>query len=155
ERETRMAGLTQTLAEREAQAASLSEISAERETRVARLRQTLAERQAQAASLSEILAERETRMAGLTQTLAEREAQVASLSEISAERENIVSALLQSRSWKVTRPLRFIGALLKKTRSVRLRLFRLSKDWWVIRNSRLFDSAWYVGRYPDAASFRW
>ena len=63
--------------------------------------------------------------------------------------------MLQSRSWKLTQPLRFIGSGFRKTRSKTARLFSLSRDWWVIRNSGLFDKEWYVANYPDVARFRW
>jgi len=122
---------------------------------VASLTQALAERDGRLASLTQALAERDARVASLTQALAERDARVASLTEALAELEHTISALLQSRSWKVTRPLRFISRTVRSATPNAGRELRLAREWLVIRKSRLFDFKSYIKDNPDVTPFVW
>ena len=105
--------------------------------------------------LSGELSARESTIAFLSKELAESKHQVASLNQALAERERTISALLQSGSWKVTRPLRFIGRSLRKAMPNVRRPFRLVRALWIIRKSGLFDTKSYLEHNPDVASFRW
>jgi hypothetical protein len=98
---------------------------------------------------------RESTIAFLSKELAESQHQVASLNQALAERERTISALLQSRSWKVTRPVRLIGRSLRKAMPNARRRFRLPRALWLIRKSGLFDSKSYLEHNSDVGSFRW
>jgi len=125
----------------------------------AHLREQLAERDGQIVSanktladLNQALADRDGRIARFAHTLAEREGQITDATRALVERDRTISAVLHSHSWKLTRPMRFIGESLRKS-TVRLR-FRLVREWFIIRTSGLFDANWYLERNPDVAPFR-
>ena len=122
--------------------------------KLAHLSKALADRERQDSSLSQALADRERQDSSLSQALAERERQVSNLSQALAERDGTISALLQSRSWKITRPLRSIARSFRTLPKVSSRV-RLARAFWAITRSGLFDSKSYLERNPDVASFRW
>lgn len=108
---------------------------------------------------SDELAEQEARNRELESKIAVQEVafarllkQLAEVRKALAEREHTISALVQSRSWKVTRPLRYIGRLLRGATSNVEPRFRLVKEWWIIRRSGFFDSELYLKNNPDVAS---
>ncbi len=112
--------------------------------------------------LSDEVAREERERRRLEGQVAEREGQIvsvnaamANLNQALAEREGTISGLLQSRSWKVTRPLRFIVESLRSAMPNVGRRLRLAREWWMIRRSGLFDSKSYLKNNRDAASFRW
>jgi len=76
-------------------------------------RQTLTERDGQIASLTQSVAERDAQIASLTQSVAERDAQIASLTQSVAERDAQIATILTSRSWLITKPMRWVGRLLR------------------------------------------
>ncbi len=90
-------------------------------------------------------------VASLTQALAERDARVAGLTQTVAEHEHTISGILQSRSWKLTRPLRFISRLLGGSMPNLRRRLRLPREWWIVRKSCLFDTSYYLEQNPDVA----
>jgi glycosyltransferase involved in cell wall biosynthesis len=68
--------------------------------------QALVERDSNLASLNQALAERDSNLASLKQALAERDSNLASLNQTLAR-------LTSSHSWRLTRPLRIFGRLLR------------------------------------------
>ncbi len=79
--------------------------------------------QEQIASLSQVAAERDGQIASLSQVVAERDGQIASLSQVVTERDGQIASLSQdlkmmiaSKSWQITRPLRWSA--------LQVRLFR-------------------------------
>jgi len=64
--------------------------------------------------LARLASERDEQIASLSQAVTERDEQIASLSQAVTEREIIIENLLQSNSWRITAPLRKIGAMLNK-----------------------------------------
>ncbi len=77
-----------------------------RDAHLANLNQMLAERDAHLANLNQTLADRDSNLAGLNQALGERDHELASLTQALAE-------LTSSHSWRLTRPLRFVGRLMR------------------------------------------
>jgi hypothetical protein len=65
------------------------------------------------ARLYQALAERDDKLASLSQLLADREDKLASLSQLLAELTSKITHLTSSRSWRLTRPLRFLGRILR------------------------------------------
>ena len=66
------------------------------------------------ASLYQALVDREDRLAKLSQALAERDQKIACLNEAFAELSAKITRLTSSRSWRLTRPLRFFGRILRR-----------------------------------------
>jgi len=95
----RIACIERVVAERDGQIADLVRIVAEREKSLAERDQSLAERDGQITDLVRIVAERD-------QSLAERDGQIADLVRTEAE-------IISTRSWRITRPLRFASRLLR------------------------------------------
>jgi GT2 family glycosyltransferase len=121
EMDQRSASLSQTVSERDGQVASLRDTVSERDGQVASLRQTVSERDGQVASLRQTVSERDGQVASLRQTVSERDGQVASLSQTVSERDGQVASLSQnlqayqdSTSWRITRPVRFVGWMFKR-----------------------------------------
>ncbi|MDP3028250.1 MAG: methyltransferase domain-containing protein [Deltaproteobacteria bacterium] len=76
------------------------------ERQVSRFNQTIAERDAQISTLDQTVAERDAQISTLDQTVAELGAKVAVLQVERAE-------ILSSTSWRITKPVRVIGAVLR------------------------------------------
>jgi len=64
-------------------------------------------------SLNQALAERDEQIASLSQALAERDEQIASLSQAVTEREAAFMSIINSRSWRLTKPYRWVGRMLR------------------------------------------
>jgi GT2 family glycosyltransferase len=107
EREEQLVSLGITLSERDSHVASLSQTLGEREEQLVSLGITLSERDSHVASLSQTLGEREEQLVSLGITLSERDSHVASLSQI-------VQAYQDSISWRITKPVRFVGSMIKR-----------------------------------------
>jgi len=114
EKDQGIASLSQTLGEREEQLVSLGTTLNERDKHVASLSQTVSERDGQVASLSQTLGEREEQLVSLGITLSERDTQVASLSQL-------VQAYQESISWRITKPVRFVGRMIKRIKRTLVR----------------------------------
>jgi glycosyltransferase involved in cell wall biosynthesis len=113
EMDTELVKLSQVLAERDSSLASLNHALAERDSNLASLNQALAERDSNLASLNHTLAERDSNLASLNHTLAERDSNLASLNRAFVEANLKITRLISSRSWRLTRPLRLFGRLLR------------------------------------------
>jgi glycosyltransferase involved in cell wall biosynthesis/2-polyprenyl-3-methyl-5-hydroxy-6-metoxy-1,4-benzoquinol methylase len=71
------------------------------------LNQAVAERDGQIAGLHQAVAERDGQIAGLHQAVAERDGQIASLNQSMADVRYELNQILMSKSWQLTKPLRF------------------------------------------------
>ena len=89
--------------------ANLSQTLGEREEQLVSLGITLSERDRQLANLSQTLGEREEQLVSLGITLSERDRQLANLSQI-------VQAYQDSTSWRITKPVRFVGWMIKRVK---------------------------------------
>src|SRR5260370_314746 len=101
--------------------------------------------------IQEQLSSRDRTIQRQSADLEARQDEVYRLSALLVERERIISALLQSRSWKLTRPLRFISRSLGGSMPNLRRRLRLPREWWIVRKSRLFDTSYYLEQNPDVA----
>jgi glycosyltransferase involved in cell wall biosynthesis/ubiquinone/menaquinone biosynthesis C-methylase UbiE len=150
ERDSQIISLSQTVAEREAQIIPLNQAIAERDSQIISLSQTVAEREAQIIPLNQAIAERDSQIISLSQTVAEREAQIIPLNQAIAERDERIAAILSSRSWRLTRPLRWLGNQLRRMRMwVRFLPHAL---YALLFASKRFDREWYLKQNPDVAT---
>ncbi|MDP2786085.1 MAG: PIG-L family deacetylase [Sulfurimicrobium sp.] len=76
-----------------------------KDSQISGLNQAVAERDARISGLHQVMAERDAQIAGLRQAVAERDAQIAGYGET-------IQKTYRSRSWRLTRPLRFLERLL-------------------------------------------
>jgi len=65
------------------------------------------------ASLNQAVAERNGQIASLSQAVTERDGQIASLSQAVSEREAAFMSIINSRSWWLTKPYRWVGRMLR------------------------------------------
>ena len=65
------------------------------------------------ASLNQAVAERDGQIASLNQAVAERDGQIASLNQAVTEREAAFMSIINSRSWRLTKPYRWVGRMLR------------------------------------------
>ena len=79
----------------------------------------MAERDAQIASLSQVVTERDGQMASLTYKLGEAHAEQDNL-------KDTLAVIYASRSWKVTRPLRYLQRLIRRRKDVAKGLLQVS-----------------------------
>lgn len=100
---------TQEFATAQGQITSLAKELSEREREVAALLNQLAASDEQIASLTQEFSERDEQIAGLSAQVSERDTQIFTLA-------NEVMQLRQSRSWRLTRPLRWGGLQLRRVK---------------------------------------
>jgi len=93
---------------------SLRHAIASRDWQISGLNATVSERDARILSIHQALAERDARLVSQQQALAERDARLVSQQQALAERDALIAAMLASTSWRLTRPLRTIGTLLRR-----------------------------------------
>jgi methyl-accepting chemotaxis protein len=79
----------------------------EREGQLAGINQALADRDGQIANLNQVVGERDQAIQTLIEQVAERDAAV-------AERDGQIAEIINSTSWKLTKPIRYIGRLVNK-----------------------------------------
>ena len=108
-----VANLNQAIAERDGQLVSLNQAVAERDGQLASLNQAVAERDGQLVSLNQAVAERDGQLANLNKVVTEWDRQLASLNQVVAERDRQLAAILSSLSWRITKPLRFLGRVMR------------------------------------------
>ncbi len=140
ERDGQIANLNQSVAERDGQIGNLNQSVAERDGQIGNLNQAVAERDGQIGNLRHAVAERDGQIANLKQAVSARDDQIARLNDQVAElndrimlleregsernqivqaQANTIAELQGSTSWRVTRPLRYVGRLRLKARDVR------------------------------------
>jgi len=113
EHEAQIASLNQSVTERDGKIASLSQAVTERDGQIAGLNQAVAERDGKIASLSQTNAEHEAQIASLNQSVTERDGKIASLSQAVTEQDMFIQALVRSKSWLITKPIRWVGRVLR------------------------------------------
>jgi GT2 family glycosyltransferase/uncharacterized coiled-coil protein SlyX len=111
ERDRQIAGLNDALAERDGQITGLNDALAERDRQVASLRQAVTERDDLIATLNQAVAERDSQLVSLNQAVTERDGQIARLKQALSDQERQLERMLASWSWRLTRPLRFVGRI--------------------------------------------
>ena len=95
---------------------STNEVVASFDEQIARLDQAVLELSKKAiGQLNRCLTERDELIASMNQSLAEQGKQIVNLEQTLVQRDEYISALLSSNSWRVTEPLRVMGALLRKS----------------------------------------
>ncbi|GKQ63221.1 hypothetical protein KAM338_33980 [Aeromonas caviae] len=153
ERDGEIAGLNQAIVERDGEIAGLNQAIAERDGEIAGLNQAIAERDGEIAGLNQIIAERDEEIAGLNQTIAERDEEIARINHALVERDlhldeknTTINELLNSNSWRITKPLRFLSRPLKLGERLQT---AFNREVRLIRHSSLFDANFYRDRYPD------
>lgn len=143
ERDGQINGLNQAVTERDDQIVALTASVKEKEARIDDLESAVMARESDALflreeltrkdedlrakegfiqSLEESVRQKDSQIASLNQGVAERDRQISSLNQAVAERDGQIAAILSSRSWRITRPIRWLGDQLKRTR----RWFRFS-----------------------------
>ncbi|MGA3085905.1 MAG: methyltransferase domain-containing protein [Thermodesulfobacteriota bacterium] len=129
-----IAGLNQALAEHDEQIVNLNQAVNESDDQIAGLNQALAEHDAQIVNLNQALIERNSHIVNLIQALNECDVQIHEYKNIASRQDERIRALdqilhkrelalnsltaelgriISSRSWKVTKPLRFAGRILR------------------------------------------
>ncbi|WP_431482875.1 glycosyltransferase [Pseudomonas solani] len=106
--------LNQAVTERHAQIDELSQTVTKRNAQIDELSQTVTKRNAQIDELNQAMVERDEQSDVLSQTMAERIIQIGSLSKAVVERDTIIRAIRQSKSWKLTAPLRKVSVMFRK-----------------------------------------
>ncbi|MDZ7593976.1 MAG: glycosyltransferase [Thiobacillus sp.] len=121
ERDGQIASLSQTVAEGHGQIAILNEALAARERRrsdqlasmVTTLVQETSQRAEAIADLTQAVAEREGQIASLNQAVAARDGLIASVNQAVAERDVYIRTLVGSKSWFITKPVRWAGRIMR------------------------------------------
>jgi len=153
ERDEQIASLNNIIIERDKQLTSINQVVLERDEQLTTINQMVSERDRQIVELGQDAAGRDEQIARLSHTLTERDEQIARLSDRarnierdltirnqqivvvqkeSAATHRTIDALTSSYSWRLTRPLRVVGAIIKK---------------FIYH----FDAAWYLKQNPDVA----
>jgi FkbM family methyltransferase len=101
------------LAEQDAKMSKSQALLAEREAKLTELEAVLAEREAKLTELEAVLAEREAKLTELEAVLAEREVALGEMKRVVSEKGALAKALLNSRSWRITAPLRKVATWLR------------------------------------------
>jgi SAM-dependent methyltransferase len=105
--------LLQTLSKRDTQIAALGQLTLTWNTQILALSDRLAELQEQLGGLLGGIAERDRETADLRHALLERDGEITGLKRVVAERDTSIARLISSRSWRLTKPLRFVGRWLR------------------------------------------
>lgn len=139
----------------------IEHITAERET----LRQTLEKSQVEQEELQQVLQQTQTEREELQQQLLHaqklqneqlkhtRQALSAAQQE-SQQYRSMTQALLASRSWRWMAPLRAVDTITKRVTAwpwVAGRYLGLSRQYYLLKRSDLFDENYYVQKYHDVA----
>lgn len=177
ERTLQISALTQTVAGLEAQIASLNVAMSERDAQITRLSHLVVERETEIAQLNHRVVDlegRERQISHLNHLVGEREGEIGNLKNeivrIVLEKEADVHSLkqelkrlLESRSWRVTSPLRGVGYIarqVKRSLSFRslgkvIEVLKVRRDFYnketvnLVRDSALFDADYYLANNAD------
>ena len=132
ERDGMIVTLGQTVAERDRQIVALGEAVAERDGKIVTLGQAVAERDGQISGPHQALAEREGRIAGLNQALAESNERLTAahhaLTNAELLRNQEIVQIKKSASWKLTAPLRFLGAIFIRSISICIKIAEFIRE---------------------------
>ncbi|HHQ4709830.1 TPA: glycosyltransferase, partial [Aeromonas veronii] len=103
------------------------------------LNQAIVERDGEITGLNQAIAERDGEIAGLNHALVERDLQL-------DEKNTTINKFLNSNSWRITKPLRFLSRPLKLGEMLQT---AFNREVRLIRHSSLFDANFYRDCYPD------
>ncbi len=127
----------------------------QRAEQVLELEQAIAARDADITNLRSMVSDRDEYIANLIlerdklgKELSQLQAQDSSLKIELTQRTEELSSILQSRTWRLTAPLRAIRELRSDSHP---ELDQLKKDKLLISQSPLFDVGWYLEQNPDVA----
>jgi FkbM family methyltransferase len=109
ERDEYIVHLNQGITYRDGQITNLSQAVAERDSQIANFNQAVAERDGQITNLNQAVAERDEYIAHLNQGITYRDGQITNLSQAIAERDIYTQRLINSKSWLITKPIRWVG----------------------------------------------
>lgn len=113
ERTRQVFNLEQTLVQRDAQIRTLEHDLLQRQAQIHSLEQSLVQRDAQIDKLAHAAADSQAQIAQLKQTLAQRDSQIPQLNQAVSELSTKVDSLISSKSWQITKPLRFTARILR------------------------------------------
>jgi glycosyltransferase involved in cell wall biosynthesis len=117
----------------------------------------------------EVVERRNKKIVDLNRKIEEQRIVNKKLSTKIQAKDKEVRSILSSKSWRITKPLRFVGKIIRKiifSYSFLIKLFlfgitfqieklrqelRILHYIKIIRNSKIFDSDWYLKQYPDIA----
>ena len=119
---------TRELTARDTHIGSLSKSVSEALAQVVSLSGEVSERNAQIANLDQKLFKQDMHISELGKQVSERELQMAHLGNLVSDRTNTINELLQSSSWKVTAPFRFVRQILKGTQNMTVVKARTPKE---------------------------
>ncbi|EOA5554243.1 glycosyltransferase [Escherichia coli] len=153
ERDGEITGLNQAIAERDGVITGLNQTIVERDGEITGLNQAIVERDGEIAGLNQAIVERDGEITGLNQAIAERDGEIAGLNHALVERDlqldeknTTINKLLNSNSWRITKPLRFLSRPLKLGEMLQT---AFNREVRLIRHSSLFDANFYRDCYPD------
>jgi len=153
ERDGEITGLNQAIAERDGEITGLNQTIVERDGEITGLNQSIVERDGEIAGLNQAIVERDGEITGLNQAIAERDGEIAGLKHALVERDlqldeknTTINKLLNSNSWRITKPLRFLSRPLKLGEMLQT---AFNREVRLIRHSSLFDANFYRDCYPD------
>jgi len=88
----------------------------------ASLNQAILERDVKISIINQVMLERDGQIASLNQAILERDVKISIINQVMLERDGQINAIMDSLSWKLTAPLRWIGERLRIIRG-KLRSF--------------------------------
>jgi len=156
--------LTQVVRERDDQLAEFNQELKIRDDQLEDLTMVLGERDDQLENLSNDLKESDAQVAGLGQLLNQKDTQLTTLDRTLSECNEQLASIITSKSWLVTKPLRFFCSLLRGERQpfITLSKKRFEKNQNAARKKEesrlrielqgLFDASFYLQVYPDVAA---
>jgi FkbM family methyltransferase len=97
------------LSERDGLIANLNQSVAERDGQIANLNQAVAERDGQITNLNQAVVERDGQITNLNQAVVERDGQITNLNQAVTERDIYIQRLVNSKSWLITKPIRWVS----------------------------------------------
>ncbi|ACV64803.1 glycosyl transferase family 2 [Desulfofarcimen acetoxidans DSM 771] len=106
----------QVISEQDNQIYSLNQLITERNGQIGTLNQVLAERDVKISTLNQVVAKQDVQIISLTQSVGERDEQIVGLNQAMAECEEQFAEVFSSRSWRVTKPMRFLGRVMRGER---------------------------------------
>jgi len=113
EYEVQISRLNQILSEQEIKISNLGSDVSERDAKLIGLKQTIERLDGQIVILNNIVNERDTRIVNLSNIVSKQDAQIVNLVDVVRERDTRFCKLIDSRSWRMTKPFRFIGRLVR------------------------------------------
>jgi len=102
-----------TLQAKDVQISELDNALQAKDSQISELSNALQAKDSQIEERDAILTEHDTQITSLTQTIHEREGQIVSLNQAVTERDERINMLLSSNSWRLTKPLRAAGRILR------------------------------------------